>query len=119
MIEQQQASAEVPEVLPPCPFCGAKAVRREYDERFPYELYGLIVDHDADCFLSLSRSYEATFAAWTRRAAHEPEPVDPLREAVRDGLKALRWSSQDYFVDTLTDRLRARGVTVAKGGEDA
>lgn len=109
-----------------------KLVREELGWRGSRATVQDLADEIADgiiCLDSLARHYgidlsaavTAKFNATSekngfphRLPAHEPAPVDPLREAVREGLKALRWSSQDYFVDMLTERLRARGVTVAK-----
>lgn len=63
------------EALKPCPFCGAKAVHREYDDRYPYEAFGLIVDHSPECFLNLLRRQDGTFTAWNTRALATPSPA--------------------------------------------
>ena len=46
-------------------------------------------------------------------AAHEPEPVDPLRE-VLDDCWHMMTGPRGKAIDALTAELRARGVTVAK-----
>lgn len=44
--------------------------------------------------------------------APEQEPVDPLREAVREAWRA-RWPADSAsYIDRFTKELRARGVTV-------
>lgn len=73
MITEQQTEA-----LKPCPFCGGKAVHREYDDRHPYEAFGLVVDHSEACFLNLLRRQDGTFTAWDTRATPSPAPSDTL-----------------------------------------
>jgi uncharacterized C2H2 Zn-finger protein len=74
------------EVLP-CPFCGGKAVWREYDERYPSDAYGLIVDHAQDCFLSFHRSFDIGRKAWGERAALPLAPRAPMDDAVVEWLR--------------------------------
>ena len=62
------------EVLKPCPFCGGEAVSREYDERNPYEPFGLIIAHAEDCFLALHSSYDEYETRWNTRADAAPTP---------------------------------------------
>jgi hypothetical protein len=47
-----------------------------------------------------------------KRGMVAPEPVDPLREAVREAWRA-RWPADSAsYIDRFTKELRARGVTV-------
>ena len=57
-----------------CPFCGGEAVSREYDERNPYEPFGLIIAHAEDCFLALHSSYDEYETRWNTRADAAPTP---------------------------------------------
>ena len=61
------------EALEPCPFCGGEAEWREFDERHPYDAFGLLVNHAIDCFLNFPQSDDAIRVAWNRRT---PKPAD-------------------------------------------
>ena len=70
------------EALKPCPFCGGEAVSREYDERNPYEPFGLIIAHAEDCFLALHSSYDEYETRWNTRADAAPTPKADEIQAV-------------------------------------
>lgn len=76
------------EVLKPCPFCGGEAVSREYDERNPYEPFGLIIAHAEDCFLALHSSYDEYETRWNTRADAAPTPKADEVEAVARAIKS-------------------------------
>lgn len=65
--------------------------------------------------ISVFHSLERAFARYI--AAHEPAPVDPLREA-------LSWSISQHLdltpeqIDDITDELRARGVTAPQAQDN-
>lgn len=62
-----------PKPLPACPFCGGEAVWRDDDGSLG--AFGLIVDHDEECFLGKAWAYEAVIPAWSRRAALPLAPI--------------------------------------------
>ena len=76
------------EVLKPCPFCGGEAVSREYDERNPYEPFGLIIAHAEDCFLALHSSYDEYETRWNTRADAAPTPKADEVEAVARAIES-------------------------------
>jgi hypothetical protein len=101
------------EVLP-CPFCGGKAVWREYDERYPSDAYGLIVDHAQDCFLSFQRSFDIGHKAWGERAALPLAPRAPMDDAAVEALKHLkRWLGEWCELD-LSEVIADNGGTAGQ-----
>ncbi|MEN6548928.1 MAG: hypothetical protein ABFE07_23025 [Armatimonadia bacterium] len=98
------------EVLP-CPFCGGKAVWREYDERYPSDAYGLIVDHAQDCFLSFHRSFDIGRKAWGERATLSRVPVAAWPG--EDELRELRQALVNH-----NDVLRSAHAVAARRGAD-
>ena len=99
MTEQQQASAEVPE------WALLKAYNLTYsdDARDMARSDASKIDDMRGLFVGTA------FARYI--AAHEPAPVDPLRE-ILDGCWHMMTGPRGKAIDALTAELRARGVTL-------
>jgi len=79
------------EELKPCPFCGEDAEHREFDHRHPYEMYGMLCDHDDGCYLSLHTHSDEYVARWDNRLPVKIVTPNDVHLAV----KALQMSNDD------------------------
>lgn len=81
--------------LEPCPFCGGKAERREWDERHPEESYGLIVSHADGCFLASFDCDDRIYDRWNTRAG-DPDSTEFLNEKRESISKGARRSGHRF-----------------------
>lgn len=95
---------EVTQALEPCPFCGAAAAWREYDEQEPYRKFGIVVEHLPSCMFSLPDGKEAWIAAWnTRTAASQASAGEGLR-VLKGWLDWYRFATGDDDCEYLNDK---------------
>jgi len=115
-----KAEELLPVTLKPCPFCGGEAERRPFDYHHPDEVFGLVVNHAADCFLNFPLNEEALYSAWDHRIGSQAELVEALVEAKRELWMIARgqWTLADFKnwaviqqIDAALNRARLQGPT--------
>lgn len=96
------------EKLKSCPFCGGGAEWREYDERHPWDPFGLVAAHSDNCFLHLHRGPEEARSRWNTRSPSDRNDVIEECAKVADSFLRKDSLGEYYRGNDIAAAIRAR-----------